>query len=90
MISTLIWVGTWDWLLTSVLLATVLSTVMLMHRSRKRIQFLFSDFQKTETRVTGYVADLLRGSRDVKLYAMEEKVSADFENARLGDRAKKL
>ena len=54
-------------------------TVLLMHRSRRRIHFLFSDFQKAEMRVTGYVADLLRGSRDVKLYAMEEKVSADFE-----------
>ena len=38
------------------------------------------DYQKTETSVTGYVADLLRGSRDVKLYAMEEKVAADFED----------
>jgi ABC-type multidrug transport system fused ATPase/permease subunit len=78
-VSTLIWVGMWDWLLTGVLLALVFSTVWLMQQTRKRIQALHSDYQKTETSVSGFVADLLRGSRDVKLYAMEEKVTADFE-----------
>ena len=79
-ISTLIWVATWDWLLTLVLFVTVLSTVWMMHRTRPRIQKLHSDYQKTETKVTGYVADLLRGSRNVKLYAMEDQVAADFDD----------
>jgi len=79
-ISTLIWVGSWDWLLTLVMLVTVLTSVIMMHWTRRRVQALHSDYQKTETKVTGYVADLLRGSRDVKLYAMEEKVAADFDN----------
>jgi ATP-binding cassette subfamily B protein len=78
-ISTLIWLGAWDWILSLVLLLTVLSTVALMKSTRMRIQSLFKDFQKTETTVTGYVADLLRGSRDVKLYAMEKKVAEDFD-----------
>ncbi len=67
-------------MLTAVLLLTVLSTAWLMHRTRLKIQKYHSDYQKTETTVTGYVADVLRGSRDVKLYAMEEQVAADFDN----------
>jgi len=80
LVSTLIWVGTWDWLLTLVMLVAVLCTVWVMHRTRSRIQKLHSEYQKTETKVTGYVADVLRGSRDVKLYAMEDKVAADFDD----------
>jgi ABC-type multidrug transport system fused ATPase/permease subunit len=79
-ISTVIWVGTWDWLLTLVMLGAVLSTAGVMQWTRTRIQRLHSDYQKTETKVTGYVADLLRGSRDVKLYAMEDRVAADFDD----------
>src|ERR1700722_300191 len=78
-ISTLIWLGTWDWLMSGVLLLMVLATAYLMHTTRLRMQRLYTEFQKTETSVTGYVSDLLRGSRDVKLYAMEERVAADFQ-----------
>lgn len=79
-ISTLIWVGMWDWIMTAVLLASVILTVFLMQKNRKAIQLLHGDYQKVETNVTGEVADLLRGSRDVKLYAMEGKVLQDFES----------
>ena len=79
-LTTLIWVAKWDWLLATVMLGTVVSTVWVMQRTRSRIQRLHSDYQKTETKVTGYVADLLRGSRDVKLYAMEDQVAADFDD----------
>ena len=78
-LSTLIWVGSWDWILTVVLLVAVTSTAWLMHLTRVRIQKLHSDYQRTETNVAGYVADLLRGSRDVKLYAMEDKVATEFD-----------
>ena len=79
LISTFIWLGAWDWMMSGVLFACVLCTVILMHHTRKKVHRLHSDFQKVETNVSGYVADLLRGSRDVKLYAMEETVLADFE-----------
>jgi subfamily B ATP-binding cassette protein MsbA len=81
LISTIVWLGAWDWLLTGVLAGSVLATVLLMQHTRKRIQKLHSEYQATETNASGFVADLLRGSRDVKLYAMEEKVSADFEKS---------
>ena len=78
-ISTLVWVGSWDWILTLILIIAVASTSWLMHLTRMKIQKLHSEYQKTETNVAGYVADLLRGSRDVKLYAMEDKVATEFD-----------
>ncbi len=36
------------------------------------------DFQETEGKVIGRVADIFRGNRDVKMYAIEEKMSATF------------
>jgi ABC-type multidrug transport system fused ATPase/permease subunit len=79
LLSTLFWIGSWDWILTSILVLLVCANVLLMLHIRPRIQSLQSDFQSTETNVSGYVADLLRGSRDVKLYAMEDQVSEDFQ-----------
>ena len=79
MVTTLLWLGAWDWVMSGILFTSVLVTVLLMQSTRKKVQGLFSEYQKIETDVSGYVADLLRGSRDVKLYAMEEKVSTDFE-----------
>jgi ABC-type multidrug transport system fused ATPase/permease subunit len=81
MVSLVCVLGAWDWMLTAVLLGSVLSTVLLMQHTRTRIQKLHSDYQRTESNASGFVSDLLRGSRDVKLYAMEEKVSADFEKS---------
>jgi ABC-type multidrug transport system fused ATPase/permease subunit len=81
LVTTIIWLGSWDWLLTGVLVGSVLVTVLLMQHTRKRIQKLHSEYQKTESSASGFVSDLLRGSRDVKLYAMEEKVEADFEKS---------
>lgn len=77
--STLLWIGMWDWLLTAIILLLVATNVLLMNHIRNRIQKLHADYQTTESGVSGYVADLLRGSRDVKLYAMETQVVADFE-----------
>ena len=79
LVSTVVWLGAWDPLLSGILLTTVLVTVLMMNRTRRRVQVLVADYQKTETSVTGYVADLLRGSRDVKLYAMEPQVAAAFD-----------
>jgi ABC-type multidrug transport system fused ATPase/permease subunit len=79
LLSTLIWIGMWDWLLTAIILLLVCANVLLMNHTRNRIQELHSEYQSTETNVSGYVADLLRGSRDVKLYAMEDQVVSDFQ-----------
>jgi ABC-type multidrug transport system fused ATPase/permease subunit len=79
LVSTLVWLGAWDPLLSGILLGTVAITVLLMDHTRRKVQVMVADYQKVESSVTGYVADLLRGSRDVKLYAMEPQVAAAFD-----------
>ena len=81
LVSTVLWLAKWDWVLTAVVMGTVLATAVVMQWTRKRVQRLNTEYQNTETSVTGQVADLLRGSRDVKLYAMEQKVATEFNES---------
>jgi ATP-binding cassette, subfamily B, multidrug efflux pump len=69
----------WDWVLASVLMGTALLSVRMMMRARKRIEGIQKDFQSVEGDVSGQVADLLRGNKAVKLYAMEAQVAQNFE-----------
>ena len=78
LISTIAWVAFWDLPMTVVLCITVVTTVLMMQNSRATIHRLSKDYQKTEGSVSGYVADLLRGSRDIKLYAMENRIEQNF------------
>jgi ABC-type multidrug transport system fused ATPase/permease subunit len=78
--STLILTSSWDPVLAAVLLLLCGINVLLMHFSRRRIRTLHKEYQKVESSVSGYVADLLHGSRHVKLYAMEERISEVFED----------
>jgi ATP-binding cassette subfamily B protein len=55
----------------------------MMAHSRRRVQRIHKDFQSAEGDVSGRVADLLRGNKAVKLYAMEAKVLEDFERQAL-------
>jgi ABC-type multidrug transport system fused ATPase/permease subunit len=52
--------------------------VTLMERSRRRNRAIQREFQQIETGVSGSVADLLRGSRAVKLHAMEDSAAQEF------------
>ena len=83
LITTLATASAWDWALGVVLAITVVASVLLMNRSRQRVHAIAKDFQHTEGLVTGHIADLLRGNKAVKLYAMEEQVALTFtEQAR--------
>lgn len=79
LVTTLATACMWDWVLGSVLATTVVLAVLMMNRSRSRVQAIARDFQATEGKVTGHIADLLRGNKAVKLYAMEEQVVTSFE-----------
>jgi ABC-type multidrug transport system fused ATPase/permease subunit len=79
LVSSIIWVFTWDWLMTLVLFGSIVSSVCLMALIRRRIQALHKEFQFVEGNVSGHIADLIRGHRDVKLYAMEEQVIDQFQ-----------
>ena len=77
--SSLIWIFQWDWLMSVVLVSSIVASCLLMRSTRLRVQRIQKDFQFVEGNVSGHVADLIRGSRDIKLYAMESHVSQDFE-----------
>jgi len=84
LVSTMAMFWLWDWQIALVLIASSLISVWMMNISRRRVQAISSDFQITEGNVSGHVADLLRGSKAVKLYAMESQVAGEFnEQARL-------
>ncbi len=69
----------WDWVIASLLMTTAGLSVHLMVRARRRIERIQKDFQRVEGDVSGQVADLLRGNKAVKLHAMENQVTQDFE-----------
>ena len=81
--TTLAMFWTWDWLIASVLMITSFASVALMLRAREKMQKISSEFQSAEGDVSGRVADLLRGNKAVKLYAMEEQVALDFDRQAL-------
>jgi ABC-type multidrug transport system fused ATPase/permease subunit len=78
-ISTVVLVGMWDPVLTAVLFVMAFVSVLVMRSSITEVRRLTMQFQMTESDVSGRVADILRGSKAVKLYAMEKQVEQDFE-----------
>jgi ABC-type multidrug transport system fused ATPase/permease subunit len=78
-ISTILLLGMWDPFLTAILVFTALGNMLVMQHARRRIRSLNKDYLAAEGDVAGHTADLLHGNRAVKLYAMEEKVSEEFD-----------
>jgi ABC-type multidrug transport system fused ATPase/permease subunit len=79
LVATLVMIGLWDPVLTAVLFFTALGNVVVMNQARKRMRELNRDYQQAEGDVAGHTADLLRGNRAVKLYAMENHIAEKFE-----------
>ena len=73
------WMLFWDRGLTLTLLMLVILTVCIMRRSSSNLRELNEEFQRTEGEITGRVADIFRGNRDVKMYDIEEAMSRAFE-----------
>ena len=73
----------WDPAIGALLTFTSACSVLLMAHSRQRVQRIQLDFQSIEGDVSGWVADLLRGNKAVKLYSMEAQVLEDFEEQAL-------
>ena len=82
-LTTLAMFWTWDWAVASILMITSFASVALMIRAREKMQKISTAFQSAEGDVSGRVADLLRGSKAVKLYSMEERVAQDFDREAL-------
>ncbi len=71
----------WDPGMTLILVISVVLTVISTNSGHGKLRQLMQDFQDTESKVIGRVADIFRGNRDVKMYAIEEKMSASFEQS---------
>ncbi|MBF0246263.1 MAG: ABC transporter ATP-binding protein, partial [Planctomycetes bacterium] len=65
--------------MTAISLTIIVIIVMLNRRSHFVMRELSSQFMKTESAASRYIADILQGSRAVKIYAMEESVTSSFE-----------
>ncbi len=78
-IWTLVTMWIWDPVIGCLLTFTSLCSVLVMLHSRLRMQRLHKEFQSVEGDISGRVADLLRGNRAVKIYAMEAQVIEDFQ-----------
>lgn len=78
-VATLVVVLFWDPFMTAVLFGSVFASSAVMAYSRQKVKMLSSDYQERERHVSGRVADLIRGTRHVKLYAIEEDVIEQFK-----------
>lgn len=74
---------TFNWLMSLITLAMVVLMVLVHRRSRRVIRERSADFLQTESSVSKYVEDMLRGARAIKVYVMEDSVTASLES-RLG------
>ena len=76
-----LWIFFWDWALTLLLIGLVLATVLLLRKSSADVRWLHQEFQTVEMQVTGKVADIFRGSRDIKLHAVEDSLAKSFDES---------
>ncbi len=69
-----------DPLMTLIFFVTVVSVVLLNMRSKRIIKTISADFMQHESDASKYVADMLRGSREIKMHAIGDRVSGKFDN----------
>ncbi|MBD3321566.1 MAG: ATP-binding cassette domain-containing protein [Chitinivibrionales bacterium] len=81
-----------DWIMAAILIATVTAIVCINRRSRRVIKAMSSEFMKQESSVSKYVADMLRGTREIKIHAIEDDVSDrfDFQIDRIREQSENL
>ena len=88
----LVALGTFNVTMTIITVLTVAAVVWANHRSHRVIRGMSVTFMETESEVSKYVADMLRGCRAIKVYAMEDNVSHSFQGQihRIRDRGVEL
>lgn len=89
LIGTLALVGSWNLSMTGVLAICLLGNILLSIRAGNKIKNIQQDYQQFESTLSGQTADLLRGTRFIKMMGLEEKVSKEFSEKaeQLGRRA---
>jgi ABC-type multidrug transport system fused ATPase/permease subunit len=69
-----------DPLMTLIFVVTVVTVVRLNMRSKRIIRNISADFMQHESDASKYVADMLRGSREIKIHAIGDRVSGRFDD----------
>lgn len=69
----------YDWIMTLVLLCTVVALFILHIFARRKIRGLSSLFQKEEASSSRYVVDVLNGMGAIKTYSVEEHIAEKFK-----------
>ena len=70
--------ASFNWRMTAITIVVVVTVVILNRRSRVIVRGVAADYMKTESTASRFIADMLRGSRAVKTYAMEDEVNDIF------------
>lgn len=70
--------ASFNWRMTLITVAVVVVVVALNFRSRMTIRSVSADFMQTESAASRFIADVLRGSRAIKTYVMEDNVISLF------------
>ena len=78
-VVTLAFVGSWDLWLTAVMALCVLAYGLVLRSAMKRMKKTHHQYQEVERKVSGRVADLLRGHQAIKIHAIEEKAVEGFK-----------
>jgi ABC-type multidrug transport system fused ATPase/permease subunit len=71
--------ASFNWQMTLIAIGMICLIVYVNYRSKHAIREVAADFMKTESSVSKYIADMLRGSRAIKIHAMEDNVIYSFE-----------
>jgi len=92
MVISLVALLSYDWFLTVVMMVMVFVSVCLNRYSARKIKKLAVDMLKSESEASRYIDDVLHGSRAIKIYAIEEGISGNFEKymSSLKDKGVKL
>ena len=77
-VVTLIWLGFWDIVMTTVMAFYFLCHFGVMIWGHSHMHKLTASFQATEQEVISHVGDILRASRTVKFYSMEPQMEEQF------------
>ncbi len=72
--------ASFDWMMTLILLASVSLILIVNLRSRRTMRAMSTTFMQEESNVSKYVADMLRGTREIQIHAIEDKVSESFDH----------
>jgi ABC-type multidrug transport system fused ATPase/permease subunit len=77
-LTTLAFVSTWDIYLTGVMLLCIVAYSYVLRNAMKQMRTVHHQYQEVEKKVSGRVADLLRGHQAIKIHAVEEKAVEGF------------